>query len=218
MTKLQPRRIMGMSGVLIGVGITLVLPLYFLYSGPPPAWDVFTRELINLFVLVLFFIFFACFSHLIREADQASGWLASIVFGAGLLYVAIGLIATANETGVVYGSPGHLLDPTIDGPLADANILMHGSIKRLLTTVALLAGACAIKRTGILPSWAAMSAYTVALCNLLFVPALFFGHDVTRFYSAVGWGNSALVGSFFGYWTFATGFAALRPKSDAPIS
>jgi hypothetical protein len=140
---------------LIGVGVTMVLPLYFIYSGPPPAWDVFTRELVNLFVLVSFLIFFACFSHLIRDADRASGWLASIVFGAGLLYVAIGLIATANETGVVYGSPGHLLDPTTDGPLADANILMHGSIKRLLTTIALTASAGAVKRTGILPSWVA---------------------------------------------------------------
>lgn len=208
----QPRKMMGIVGVLIGIGVTLVVPLYFIYPGPPPEWDVFTRELINLMVLTLFLVFFACLSHLIREADVASGWLASIVFGAGLLYIAVGMVATAHETGVVYGSSGRLLDPTTDGPLADANILMHGSIKRLLTAVALVATARAVQRTQILPHWVASSAYVVALCNLLFVPSLFFGHDVTKFYSAVGWGNSALVGSFLGYWSLAAGIAALRKR------
>ena len=60
----QPRKMMGIAGVLIGIGVTLVVPLYFIYSGPPPEWDVFTRELINLIVLTLFLVFFACLSHL----------------------------------------------------------------------------------------------------------------------------------------------------------
>jgi hypothetical protein len=45
---------------------------------------------------------------------------------------------------------------------------------------------------------------------------------VTEFYSAIGWGNTALVGSFIAYWMVAVGIAAMkrpstsRPTLDAP--
>jgi hypothetical protein len=70
----------------------------------------------------------------------------------------------------------------------------------------------AVLRTGILPRWVAWSAYLIAAANLAFVPSLFFGSDVTKFYSAIGWGNSAFVGSFLGYWILAVGIAALRRR------
>jgi hypothetical protein len=67
-----------------------------------------------------------------------------------------------------------------------------------------------------LPRWVAWSAYIVAACNVAFVPSLFFGVDVTKFYSAHGWGNSAFVGGFLGYWILAVGIVSLarRPLSE----
>jgi hypothetical protein len=45
-----------------------------------------------------------------------------------MLYVAVALVSTALEAGVVFGAPDGTLDPTTDGVLAHANILIHGSI------------------------------------------------------------------------------------------
>lgn len=203
---------MGIAGVMMGLSVMLSIPLYFIYAGPPPAWNVLTRDLVNLISFALMLVFIACFSHLIRRADEESGWLASIFYGAGMLFVAVALVATALEAGVVFGIPDGTVDPTIDGPLAHANILMHGSIKRLLTVVMLVPAGYAVLRTGILPRWVAWGAYLIAAANLAFVPSLFFGSDVTKFYSAIGWGNSAFVGSFLGYWILAVGIAALRRR------
>jgi hypothetical protein len=71
----------------------------------------------------------------------------------------------AFEAGVVFGHPQGTLDPTTDGPLADANVLMHGSIKRLLTTIVMFSAGYAVLRTRIFSSWVVWSAYFVGLCN-----------------------------------------------------
>ena len=215
----QARRMLAIAGLLIGLGLLGSLPLYFIYSGPPPASNVLTRGLVTLIVSALMIVFFSTFTHLLRRADPEAAWLASIVQSAGALFVGIVLLATAFEAGVVFGQPDGTLDPTTDGPLAHANVLMHGSIKRLLTCVIMFSAGYAVLRTRIFSNWIAWSAYFVGLCNLAYVPSLFFGTDVTRFYSAHGWGNSALVGSFIAYWMFAVGIAAMkRPStSHAPV-
>lgn len=210
------RRVMGITGLLIGPGVFLSVWLYFVYDGPPPASNVLTRALVTLIMCALMIVFFAILSHLIRRADPEHEWVASILYSAAMIFVGIVLISTALETGVVFGHPDGTLDPTTDGPLADALILMHGSIKRLLTFLIMITAGYAILRTQILPRWVAWSAYFVALCNLAFVPSLFFGRDVTEFYSAIGWGNSALVGSLIAHWMLVAGIAALRRPHTPP--
>ena len=213
MNNLQAQRVMGIFGLMVGLGVMLTIPLYFIYPGAPPAWNVLTRDLLNLLVLASMLIFFACFSHLIRRADATLDWLASIFYGAAILFLAVAFVSIANEAGVVFGDPSGTLDPTIDGVLAQANILMHGSIRRLLTVVMLVPAGYAVLRTRMLPGWVGWSAYVIAACNLVFVPSLYFGTDVTKFYSAIGWGNSAFVASFLGYWILAVGIASLRRKN-----
>ncbi len=216
MTSRQTERAIGISGLLTGLAVLVTIPLYFIYSGPPPASNVLTRALVTLVSLGSMLVFVACLSSLIRRTDATLDWLASVVFGAGMLYVAIALVATAFETGVVFGAPNGTLDPTTDGILAHANILMHGSIKRLLTAVMLVPAGYAVHRTKMLPGWVSWSAYVIAGCNIAFVPSLFFGTDVTRFYSAHGWGNAALVGGLVGYWILAVGITSLvrRPLPE----
>lgn len=138
MTNLQAQRVMGISGLILGLTVLLTIPLFFIYSGPPPAWNVLTRDLITLVSMAAMLVFVACFSHQIRRADVTLDWVASIFYGAGMLFVAVTLVATAHEAGVVFGAPDGTLDPTTDGVLAQANILIHGSIKRLLMAVMLV--------------------------------------------------------------------------------
>jgi hypothetical protein len=152
---------------------------------------VLTRDLINLLTCAGLIVFVSGFAHAVRRADEAYEWPASVIYGAGMLFTAMALVGVSLETGTVFGAPDGTLDPTVDGLLADGNVLIHGSIKRLLSAIFLLACGYAGSRTRLIPGWLAVAAYLIAAFNLFFVPSLYFGKDATQFYSAIGWGNTA---------------------------
>jgi hypothetical protein len=204
------RRITAISGILIGATIVFSIPLYFMYQGPPPAWNVLTRNLVNLLTCAGLIVFVSGFAHAVRRADANYEWPASVIYGAGMLFTAMALVGVSLETGTVFGAPDGTLDPTVDGLLADANVLIHGSIKRLLSAIFLLACGYAGSRTRLIPGWLAVAAYLIAAFNLFFVPSLYFGKDATQFYSAIGWGNTAFCASFLVYWMLAVGIVWMR--------
>ncbi|QES53120.1 hypothetical protein DEJ51_01670 [Streptomyces venezuelae] len=206
-------RITGIGGVTAGALAAVAVPLYFVHSGPPPAGNVLARILLNLLTCAALLVFLAGLRHVIRGAGPSFDGPAALVFGAGLAYVTITLVAASVEAGIVLEDPAGRLDPTVDGPLAHANMLLHGSAARLLTAVLLAAAGYAILRAGVLPRWTGYTAHAVAAVNLAFVPSLFFGTDAARFYSAVGWGNTALTAALLVYWAFAVGIAVLRRTS-----
>jgi hypothetical protein len=210
MPETDVRRLTGFAGILAAVLGVVLVPLYFTYSGPPPAQNVLTRNMINLIAAMAILLFLLGLAHLVRRAGARYDFLASVISGAGLLYVAVTLVAISLETGVVLETTDGTVDPTVDGPIAHANMLLHGSIPRLLTAVTLFAAGAAIMRAGILPRWIGRAAYLVALINLAFVPAMFFGDDAAHFYSAVGWGTAATAATLLLYWALAAGIAALR--------
>jgi hypothetical protein len=210
MHSLQIRRITAFSGLLTSVAVVVAIPLYFIYPGAPPLWNVLTRDLVNLLTIAFLLIFMSGLSHLVRDADRSFEWLASLAYGAGLSFVAVALVSVALEAGVVFGTPDGSVDPTTDGPLAHGNMLIHGSIKRMLTAIYLGAAGYAVSHTRLLPNWLGWAAYAIALFNLFFLPSLYFGTDPTQFYSAHGWGNSAFAGSFLMYWILAASIVLLR--------
>ena len=199
------------AGIAAGVSVFAAIPLYFIHDGPPPAENVFTRCLITLFTAAFMLVFFSGFTQLIRNQGANHEWQASLFWGTSLLYVGFVFMSAAHEAGVAFHAPG-VDDPTTDGLLADANILIHGSIKRILTAVLLLA---AVWSTRILPGWLRYAAWMIALANLVFVPSMYFGKDPTAFYSAVGWGNTAFIGSLIIYWIIAVAIVILRRAKGA---
>lgn len=204
-----PLQLAAWAGIASSITVFAVIPLYFVHDGPPPAGNVFTRCLITLFTAAFLLAFFSGFAHLIRKQGTDHEWSASLFWGTSLLYVGFVLLGAAHEAGVAFNAPG-VYDPTIDGPLADANILVHGSIKRMLTAILLLTAAFAIRSTRVLPNWLALASVAIAVVNLAFVPSIYFGKDPTAFYSAIGWGNTALTGSLITYWIIAASIAMLR--------
>ncbi|CAM5456270.1 hypothetical protein GCM10010329_33320 [Streptomyces spiroverticillatus] len=210
-------RLMAASGIAAGLLAAVGVPLYFVYSGAPPASNVLARILLNLLTCGALLVFLTGLRHLIRGAGPGFEWLASLAFGAGTAYVTVTLVAASVEAGTVLEHPGGTLDPTVDGTLAHANMLLHGSVARLLTAVLLTAAGYAILRSGVLPRWTGHWAYAVAAVNLAFVPSLFFGTDAADFYSAVGWGNTALTAALLVYWALAVGVAVLRRRT-APVT
>jgi hypothetical protein len=205
------RRSTAASGLVAGVAVMVSVPLYFTHDGPPPAYNVLTRDLISLFTCAGLLVFVAGFSHLAGRRSPAAGFPASVASAAGFIFVAIALVTISLEAGVVFGAPDGSLDPTIDGPLAHANMLAHGPIKRLLSAIYLVAAAHAALLAGLLPRWLRRAGYVVALINLAFVPSLYFGTDPTDFYAVHSWANSALGASLFIYWIIAASIALLLP-------
>jgi hypothetical protein len=212
----KPVRILtGWAGIFTTLTVLCCVPLYFVYAGAPPVWNVLTRNLIGLFSCAGLLVFFAGFSHLARRAAPAAEFPAQLMAGAAYIFIALSFVATSLETGVVFGAPGSGLDPTIDGPLAHANMLTHGPIKRLLTAIFLIAGGVAAFKARLLPAWTRWLGYLIALANLAFVPSLYFGTDPTKFYAVHSWGNAALTGSLMTYWVLFAGIALLLRKPSA---
>ncbi len=211
------RRVTGYAAVATGFGSALLIPLYFTDSRLPTAANVLTRNLINIFLCTFLIVFFTGLSRLIRKADAAYEWIASLVFGGGLTYVAVLLVGISLEVGAILGQPAGTIDPTIDGPLAKGAMLIHGSIGRALTVVILTAAGYSIRGTRIMPNWLGQAAYVIAGINLVFIPSMYFGTNAAQFYSAIGWGNSALVASMIAYWIMATGIVSLRQLKDTPL-
>src|SRR5262249_57307363 len=127
-------------------------------------------SLLNLVTVGLFIVFVTGLSSILRDADRNYAWLANLVFGAGLIYAAIDLVKISLEVGVVLGVPSGKFDPTTDGPLAHANVLMHGSVTRLVTALLLAAAGYAILPTRPLPPWAGPPASLPALLHPAFPP------------------------------------------------
>jgi hypothetical protein len=197
------RNVTSVAGLIAGASVLLSVPLYFMYGGAPPAWNVLTRDLITLLTCAGSLVFVAGISHLAARLSPSAGFASLIAAGSGFIFIAISLVTTSLEAGVVFGAPDGSLDPTIDGPLAHANMLAHGPIKRLLTAIYLFAAGHAALRAGLLPAWLRRAGYLIALINLAFVPSLYFGTDPTDFYAVHSWANSAVTGSFLFYWMIA---------------
>ncbi|MGA9101655.1 hypothetical protein, partial [Aeromicrobium sp.] len=192
------RSLTGTCGVLVAALSLIMVPLYFVYSGPPPANNVLTRNLITVLVFVLFLVFTV---GLRRLLGRRAGLVGDITLASGLVYAAMTLVAASLETGVVLQHPDGTLDPTIDGPLANGMALLHGPIARFLIATFLITLAVSVRRTGALPRWVANGSLLLAAVNLAFVPSLFFGMDPANFYAANGWGSTASIGAVFMLWT-----------------
>ncbi len=212
------RRATASAGITVLVTTIATVMLYFSPTGPPPLQNVLTRSLIGLVTLGSLIVFFTGLNELIRSDEDSARFALAVAQTAGVLFIGIALVALSNEAGVAFGAPDGSMDPTTDGPLAAANILAHGSVKRMLTAVYLISTSYATIRSDILPRWIGVLGYAIAAVNIAFIPALFFGTDVTHFYSAHGWGNSALAGSLIIWWMLAVSIALLRSKRDVLAS
>jgi hypothetical protein len=206
MNEIFARRLTGLAAVAVAAALIIEVPLYFVYSGPPPDSNVLTRLLIAIFALVFLIVFVTAFRELIKRVDPAYEWVGSMAFAAGLVYAAVTLVSSGLEAGAVIAA-----DPPIDPTITvSGTYILYGSIGRLLLAMFLTTVGYGISRTNLLPRWTSRSAYVLAGVNLLFVPSLFFGNEPANFYAANGWGTTASMGAILSYWMLALGISAYR--------
>jgi hypothetical protein len=210
------RRYVGLFGIIASLFIAVQVPLYFLYSGAPPDWNILTRSLIGVTGCTFFVVYFIGLRQLIVKVSPAHDWLGTVVQMAGLLWVAMVFVPQSMEVGAAI-SVGHDIDTTTTGPFAAAQYLMQGGISRLLMGLFLIAFGITVLRLDLLPRWVGRSAFVVAAINLAFLPAVYFGDDAADFYSAQGWGTTASMGALWSVWTLAVSISIARSARSTTV-
>ncbi|WP_329141554.1 hypothetical protein [Streptomyces sp. NBC_00670] len=206
MTETAARRLTGFACLAAAVALIVEVPLYFLYSGPPPDANVLARLLIGIFALTFLIVFVTAFRELVKTVSPAHEWAGTLAFASGLVYTTITLVSSGLEAGAVIAAD-HPIDPTIT---VSGTYILYGSIDRLLLALFLTAVGYTLSRTRLLPRWTHRSAFVLAGVNLAFVPSLFFGNTPAHFYAANGWATTALMGAILSYWLLALGVSTWR--------
>ena len=212
MTEASLRRYTGIFGLIASLISLTQLPLYFMYPGAPPQWDVLTRVMVSIVGSTVLIIFLTGFRLVIRQASGELEWAATVALASGLMWLTFSSVAQSMEAGTAIVSTIPI-DPTVSGVLAPGQFLMQGSIGRLMTTLFLSASGFAILRGRFLPVWLGRLAWIIALVNLAFVPAMFFGPDAAQFYSAVGWGTTATAPVLVVCWILTASIIMVRTPS-----
>ncbi|GAA4198991.1 hypothetical protein [Actinocatenispora rupis] len=210
-------RLAGRAGLTVGALSVLLVALYFIYSGPPPEWNVLTRSLLTLVIVAVLTVFGVALARLLPTDDTGRRSVAGQLSIASLLtYVVVILFATSLEAGTPLAYPDKSMDPTTDGPLAAAMALAHGPIAHIWIAMFFLGLVAAVRRSAaprILPAWTRRGTVVVAVINLLAVPSLYFGMDAATFYAVNGWGADALVGLITLMWVGFIGLGILRART-----
>jgi hypothetical protein len=175
----------------------------------PAPWDILTRVLVGIVGSTILIVFLVGFRLVICQGRPQLEWSATVVLVSGLMWLTFSMVAQSMEAGTAIVSKIPV-DPTVDGVLAPGQFLLWGAIGRLMTTLFLSASGFAILRGRLMPAWLAWLAFLVALFNLAFVPAMFFGYDAAQFYSAVGWGTTATAPVLVVWWIIIASIVLLR--------
>ncbi|WP_018569577.1 hypothetical protein [Streptomyces sp. PsTaAH-124] len=206
MQKTAARRMTAFSALATALALIVEVPLYFVYSGPPPDSNVLARLLIGILALGCLLVLVTSLRELVRTARPDLEWAGTLAFTAGVAYTVVTLVSSGLEAGAVIQAD-RPIDPTI---AVSGTYILYGTVSRMLLAMFLAATGYTLSRTGLLPRWVHRTAYALAAVNLAFMPSLFFGNTPAHFYAANGWGTTALMGALFSYWLLALGVAAHR--------
>lgn len=203
------RKVTGTAGMIAAVLTLVELPLYFLYAGPPPDWNVFTRSLFGLTGLTFFVVFMSGLHYLVQAHAPHCEWAGGLATVAGLMWITVSFVSTGLEVGAVIEA-AEPIDPTIT---VTGTYILYGSISKLLMALFLCAFGFGMSKARLLPSWTVWSAYVLAAAQLLFVPSLYFGNNPANFYAANGWGTTATMGGLMMLWLLAISVSMLRASA-----
>jgi Na+/phosphate symporter len=191
----------GLAGVVL---LLCEIPLWILQGTAPPINDavahsqyladirvvVLTRVLLDMGMYVSLMVFFAGFRHLIKRTRSEYEWVATLVFGAGLVWWAVTLVADSLEGAAALDSLVGTADPSAVKALVMGTLLIYNSSIAFTVTALFMASAgYAILATGALPRWTGWVACTSAILCLAAIPAMYVDViDTNGFYNVVGWG------------------------------
>jgi hypothetical protein len=154
---------------------------------------------------------------MIKEINKKYDWLRTLMYNTVCICIAISFVGHSLEVGGVLNPEGIPIDATQDGLLAQGAFLLYGSISRLLMATYMTTIGIITFKTKIFPQWTGRIALIIGIINIIFIPSMFFGTNTGDFYSAVGWGNSALTASLSTYWVFIISILLLKNRNKYKI-
>jgi len=220
---------------LAGIALFFVeFPIYFLRGAFPSLADspglttfiarnttnVLLVVLLDMVIYCLFLIFLSGFRHLIRQAGPDHEWVATLVFGIGLVYATLTLVADSLQGTSALDALSARPDPSVIRALTEAQFLLFGSVGLILMALLMAAAGYAITASKALPGWSGWVGYAGAAVCLCFVPSMFAGApDLTGFYNPAGWGPTGVAAGFpLAVWSIVVCILMLRKRPLASLS
>ena len=90
--------------------------------------NVMTCVSLDFIILALIMIFLAGFRHLVRQADPQQEWLGTLVFGVGLVYVTLTLVADSLQAATVVDARTVPANGVIMRGMFESMFLTYGSV------------------------------------------------------------------------------------------
>jgi hypothetical protein len=207
-------------------------PIYFLRGAFPPLADslklstfiarntanILTVVVLDMVIYCLFLVFLAGFRHLIRQTGPEHEWVATLVFGVGLVYTTLTLVADSLEGTTALDALATRADPSAIRALTEAQFLLFGSVALILMALLMAAASYAILASKALPRWSGWVGYAGAVVCLVFVPSMFSGApDLTGFYNPAGWGPTGIAAGFpLAIWTIVVCILMIGKRPFVP--
>jgi hypothetical protein len=229
MHDLNVRRLTGAFGVAGFVVFLVALPLYFLGTQPAARLEdtvqfsdslsrastlILTRTtLADPLIMACLLVFLAGFRHLIRQARPDYEWVSTLVFGAGLVVIALELAGDALGGGAALDTSVKA-DPSVVRGLWEGSFVFYGAIGLIMSALLLASAGYATLATGVLPKWTGWVAYAAALVNLVAAPSIYGGTDYTGFYTASGYVTFIAQGAML-IWFLIASVSMLVVKREA---
>lgn len=202
MNDLKVRRWAGGFGVAGFIVFLVALPLYFVGVGPAALLedtarysDLVTRtnsfilirtSLADPLIMVGLLVFLAGFCHLIKQARQEFEWIATLIFGVGVVVIAVELVGDGLQAGAALDT-WVKADPTAVRGLNEGSFPMYGAIGLIMSALLLASAGYATMATGVLHKWTSWIAIAAAVTDLAAAPSILGGTDITGFYTASGY-------------------------------
>lgn len=221
-------------GAVASIAVFLIeFPFYFVRGAFPGVTDpvkiaeftarnatnVMTCVFLDFIILGLIMIFLAGFRCLIGRSDPQQEWLGTLVFGVGLVYVTLTLVADSLQAATVVDALTIPANGVIIRTMFESMLLMYGAVALFLMGVMMALAGYAAVASRALPPWSSWVAYICALACFAFVPTMFVHRvDLMGFYNPAGLGPEAFASSFpLAIWMITVGILMIRKgKAVAP--
>src|SRR5271157_1746591 len=230
MTDQRVRRWTATFGIAGFVVFLAAMPLYFL--GPPAVMpqdagftDYVTKTsgyivaragLADPLLISCFLVFLAGYRHLVRQARSDYEWVSTLVFGAGLLYIALQLVGDALQAAGALAATSRA-DPSTVRALFEGSAPLYSAVGLIPEAFFMAFAGYATVATGVLPKWTGWVAYVGAVIVFADAPAIYMGFNGLIYSGAAG--LVAAVAEFWApLWALLASISLIRKPRSSPNS
>jgi len=216
----------GIFGLIGGLLLLLEIPLWIIPGDAGPIYDAaahaeylnrisliaFTRIVLDILMYMCWMVLFIGLRQLIIIKNKELEWVATLSFGAGIVWWSVSLVADGLEGAAVLLSMEKIINPDSVKTLVYGTLLIYnGSIAFAVTGLYMATIGYAIFVTNVLPKWIGWISWFSFITCILAIPAMFNGRANTYgFYNVAGWGPTLVANIPPLIWMFAVSIKMIQ--------